>query len=67
MKARDGRCEGRKPFGMLPGESETLRIMRDMRANSTYADIATSLNNSGIPARSGGIWHTSTVAKILAR
>ena len=62
MKVRTGRCEGRKPFGMLPGESDTLAIMRRLRTveQRTYAQIAEGLNDAGIPTRSGVPWRIST-------
>ena len=59
---------GRPHYGHLPGEAETLAIMRDSRATGlTYALIVMVLNSRGIPTRSGKPWRISTVAKILAR
>ena len=68
IKAREGRCEGRKPYGTMAGEFEVLSAMRELRANGrTYQQIAESLNKSGQLARSRGAWSASTVQKIIAR
>jgi DNA invertase Pin-like site-specific DNA recombinase len=68
MKAKEGRCEGRKPFGLMPGEAATLALMRDRRrVPMTYQQIADRLNDCAIPTRGGGPWRMSTVAKILSR
>lgn len=68
MKARDGRCEGSKPFGTKPGESATLHQMRSLRAAGlTFDQIADALNANNVPARKGGNWMGCTVNKILKR
>ena len=68
IKAKTGRCEGRIPFGGNPGEADTLRLMRELRVKgATFAQIAETLNDEGVTARSGGRWYASTVQKILAR
>ncbi len=68
IREKDGHCEGRPVFGAKPGEPETLAMMRDLRAKgATFAQIAESLNDKEITARSGGVWYASTVQKILAR
>lgn len=68
MRDRGERCEGRKPYGDRPGESDTLQMMRELRAKgTTFAQIAEALNGAGTTARSGGPWFAQTVHKILAR
>jgi len=69
MKAATGRCEGRKPFGMLPGEGELVGRMRSMRGDGmTYEAIAGAFNLEQIQTRiPGGQWFPATVQKILAR
>ena len=68
-----GRCEGVKPYGSQPGESEIVELMRRLRRKSPvgermpYQGIADSLNDGGIPTRYGGPWRWSTVRGILAR
>ncbi len=76
MKAKQGKCEGRKRFGERPGEQEILDRMLDLkRLGRSCLWIAEALNEEGVPTR--GItrkgelirnpWHESSVAKILAR
>jgi DNA invertase Pin-like site-specific DNA recombinase len=66
MKARAGRCEGRKPYGYHAGEDAILGRMRMLREAGTAVDtIASALNAEGTASRSGGLWYGSTVNKIL--
>jgi DNA invertase Pin-like site-specific DNA recombinase len=68
IRARDGRCEGQKPYGTLPGEQSILDAMRSMRMKgASFADVAASLQQQGCLTRSGQPWRASTVCKILAR
>jgi DNA invertase Pin-like site-specific DNA recombinase len=72
MKAKTGRCEGRKPFGSWPGEAATLEKMRSLRADGwTFTRIAELLNeSSGVRTRDNARqkrWYPATVQKILAR
>ena len=68
-KAATGRCEGRKPYGELPGEAEVLGRMRELRTQEwTFDRIAAALNAEGVHTRiEGGRWFGSTVAKIMRR
>jgi DNA invertase Pin-like site-specific DNA recombinase len=68
-KAKEGRCEGRKPYGFYEGESATLERMRAMRAEgATYAAIADKLNAEGVAPRDAGAkWHPGYVHRILSR
>lgn len=67
IRARDGQCEGKKAYGKMPGEAETLALMRQWRTvdKLTYAEIAAFLNEQRIPTRAGGLWLMQTVGKIL--
>lgn len=66
MRAKTGRCEGRKPYGARPGEEEVLERMRSLRQQGMAVDtIADSLNTEGIKSRSGGLWYGATVNRIL--
>jgi DNA invertase Pin-like site-specific DNA recombinase len=69
VKAATGRCEGRKPFGELPGEAEIVSRLQAMRSGGlTFDRIAETLNAEGIETRfTGRRWFGSTVAKILRR
>lgn len=68
QKAKTGRCEGEKPYGMRTGEE--LILAEILRLRSNYWDavtIANHLNSTGIKTRSGRTWRASTIRKILAR
>jgi DNA invertase Pin-like site-specific DNA recombinase len=69
MKAVEGRCEGRKPYGDRPGELAVIERIRQARdAGQTFDAIAHALNYDGITTRvAGRRWYGSTVAKILQR
>lgn len=68
VRERDGRCEGRKPYGSLPGESDTLELLnRGRLLKMTPRAIAELLNEEGKPSRSGKPWSTSSVYKIVKR
>jgi len=68
IRAREGRCEGRKPYGDRPGEAEVLAEMRQMRAEGMYlTNIVERLNQLGRPTRGGGPWTLGVVGRILAR
>jgi len=71
-RAENGRCEGVKPFGTLPGESVTIQRMQALRRQRrgkrlSFAKIAETLTAEGVASRSGKPWEASTVRKILAR
>src|SRR5436305_12800776 len=53
-KAKEGRCEGRKPYGFYDGESQAIERMRAMRASGMGFDrIAAQMNEDGISTRTG--------------
>ncbi len=70
---RDGRCEGRKPFGARAGEAAILERMRELRRKPkgrprlSVAGIAAALNREGRPTRTGKPWSPGTVHAILRR
>jgi DNA invertase Pin-like site-specific DNA recombinase len=66
-RARDGRCEGRKPYGYYDGEPAALERLKALRAEGLGFDrIAARLNEEGIPTRTGRPWHGVVVNRILA-
>ena len=73
IRRREGRCEGRKPFGANPGEAETLELIRRLRRKPrggdrlSVAEIADKLNADGVPTRTGRPWNRGTVWAILKR
>jgi len=68
IKAKAGRCEGRKPYGFFAGEAETLQRIQELRSERLGFDrIAKRLNTEGFSARTGGRWHGLVVNRILSR
>jgi hypothetical protein len=65
-KAREGHCEGRKPFGYYEGEAETLERLKSLRAAAMGFDrIAAALNREGVATRTGKPWHGVVINRIL--
>lgn len=63
-----GRCEGRKPFGELPGEAPTRDEILRLRAQGhTLRQIALRLNELRMPTREGGPWTHGAISKIVIR
>lgn len=68
MKAKEGRCEGRKPYGTFKGESETRARMTELRSSGLSFDaIAAALNQEGIKPRYEGQWQGRVINRILMR
>ena len=66
-KAKNGRCEGAKPYGEFPGEAQLLERMKAMHeAGVGFDRIAHALNAEGIRPRRGARWWGRTVNNILA-
>jgi DNA invertase Pin-like site-specific DNA recombinase len=72
-RERDGRCEGRRPYGWRPDEADVVLEMKHLRRKRkgqppmSYAKIAASLNAKFIPSRTGRNWSARTVYGILTR
>lgn len=73
-RAKEGRCEGRRPYGETPEEQTILRRMRawrrkgrDGKPGRTYQEIAEMLNAEGITTGLGGAWSRGTVHRVLNR
>lgn len=68
QRAKEGRCEGRKPYGHYEAEKATLVRMRELReAGRNHEQIAVVLNVEGVPPRSGMRWYGKTISNILGR
>lgn len=68
MRVKNGRCEGRKPFGFYPGEQNLIERMEALRASGLGFDkIAAQLNAESLPTRSRGRWHGIMVNRILTK
>jgi DNA invertase Pin-like site-specific DNA recombinase len=65
-RAKEGWCEGRKPYGYYEGEAEALERMKSLRVEGLGFDrIAARLNDEHIPTRTGRPWHGVVVNRIL--
>jgi DNA invertase Pin-like site-specific DNA recombinase len=65
-RAKEGRCEGRKPFGYYEGETTALERLKSLRAEGLGFDrIAARMNEEHIPSRTGKAWHGVVVNRIL--
>lgn len=73
IRAKAGRCEGRKPFGYYDGEPAVVERIRQLyrkprgRPRLSVARIAEALNVEGHPTRMGEPWAPRTVYGILQR
>ena len=72
-RSQGERCEGRKPFGTLPGELETLARIRELRRKPpngrrrSLQQVCDALNTEGRPSRTGPPWTKGVVNRILGR
>jgi len=72
-RARGERCEGRKPFGTMPDEAETLARIRELRRKPPHGrrrslqQVCDALNVEGRPSRTGKPWTKGVVNRILGR
>jgi DNA invertase Pin-like site-specific DNA recombinase len=65
-RAKEGRCEGRKPYGYFEGEQQVVSRMKIMRTEGlAYDKIAETLNREGRRPRRGQRWHAGVVHRIL--
>jgi DNA invertase Pin-like site-specific DNA recombinase len=66
MRAKEGRCEGRKPYGFFDGEDAVIERMNALRATGLGFDrIAAQMNAEGLKTRTGARWHGLVVNRIL--
>ena len=65
-RKRNGRCEGRKPYGFRDGEAKVKEAVKELRRSGMkLADIADILNSKGLKTRYGRQWKFNNVQKIL--
>lgn len=65
-RAKEGHCEGRKPFGYYEGEGPVLARLEALRAEGLGFDrIAARMNAEGLPTRTGRPWHGVVINRIL--
>jgi DNA invertase Pin-like site-specific DNA recombinase len=66
IRAREGRCEGRKRYGTMPGESEVIDRVCALRKSGLALDkIAETLNRDAVKPRAGSKWYPTTISRIL--
>jgi DNA invertase Pin-like site-specific DNA recombinase len=50
MRAKTGRCEGRKPYGARPGEAKVIARMKELRKQGcSLSKIAEAINREARP------------------
>jgi DNA invertase Pin-like site-specific DNA recombinase len=65
-RAKEGRCEGRKPYGHYDGERAIIERMKALRGEGLGFDrIAARMNAEGLETRTRGRWHGVMVNRIL--
>ena len=71
MRAKEGVCEGRKPYGAMPGEGEVIVRLKSLRASGLpWHAIADAMNTPdkenphGVPSRKGS-WHANSVRRVV--
>lgn len=73
IRRRTGRCEGRKPFGLRPGEAAAVARIRELhrkphgRDRMSLQAICDQLNLENITSRTGKPWTRQTLHKIIQR
>ncbi len=66
IRARTGRCEGRKRYGTRPGESGVVRRILELRQQGLAVDtIAERLNADAVKPRAGQKWYATSVYRVL--
>lgn len=66
VRARDGRCEGRKPYGKDVDEQAIIERMKALRSQRMAVDtIADELNSAGLKPRAGKQWYATQVSRVL--
>ena len=67
VRAKNGSCEGRKPYGFYPGEDRIIARMKELKAAGLGFDrVAEALNAEGIRPRAGERWWGRTVNNVLS-
>lgn len=65
-RAKEGRCEGRKPFGYYEGEQAAIERMRALAGTGiSVRSITARLNAESVPTRTGKPWRDPVVGRIL--
>ncbi len=69
----NGRCEGPRPFGELPGEEKAVSRIKELvrrqrgKKRRTYGQIADALNAEGLRPRNATVWTGANVHAVATR
>jgi DNA invertase Pin-like site-specific DNA recombinase len=67
-RAKEGRCEGRKPYGTRPGEHAVIECMFAIYDTGVgMCSVHKQLNDQGIKSRYGQAWTAASVSRIMKR
>jgi len=67
-RAKHRKCEGRKPYGTLPGEREVIeKMFETYDKGAGYTAVYKDLNKLGIKSRTGKPWTKAVVTRIMKR
>jgi DNA invertase Pin-like site-specific DNA recombinase len=64
IRAKTGRCEGRKPYG---DQGVIEQITQLHRGGLNYTQIAGTLNDQGIKSSEGKAWYPASVSRVVSR
>lgn len=68
IKATGQRCEGMKPYGSRPGETQIMQFIKSMASQKLPAkQIATCLNDGGFKNRRGGKFSRQTIEQLMKK
>ena len=67
MRLREGRCEGRLPYGAKLGEEKVITRMRELKAQGLNVAKLTELINVEFKPRTGKRFYPANVARILRK
>jgi len=73
VREKEGRCEGRKPYGAVEGEQEVVKLIQSLyrkpkgKKRMSYQKIAEELNTQGIKPRAADKWEAMTIYNIINR
>ncbi len=65
LRAKNGKCEGCKPYGTRPGEKQILEILGNFAETLTLQGLADVLNEGGMKTRKNTKWTTAAVYSLL--
>jgi DNA invertase Pin-like site-specific DNA recombinase len=73
VREKEGRCEGRKPYGAMEGEEEVVELIQSLyrkpkgKKRMSYRKIAEALNARNVKPRNADKWNAMTVYNVVHR